>query len=67
MRRLLERRVVFLLIDQARIVKDDHVERVAIAPKMLVVGFDSLADVAQAVGRDHENRVFVGHRRGLCL
>ncbi|HEY6344148.1 MAG TPA: hypothetical protein VIY49_21870 [Bryobacteraceae bacterium] len=44
--RLCEQREILSLIGWGGIVKHDHLERVAIAPKMLVVLFDSLADFA---------------------
>lgn len=47
--------------------RNDHWRRVAAAAEIVVVGFDRLADIAQAIGRDDELQVVVGHVRVLML
>ena len=53
---------VLLLIDHARVVEDDHRDGMAIAAEVFVVGFNSLADFPQAVGRDDKAGLVVTHR-----
>src|SRR5262249_11240939 len=58
---LFEQRVVFLLGNGAGVVEDDQRRRVAVAAEGLVVLFDRLADLAQAIRGDHEIQVGEWH------
>ena len=64
---LLQQRVVLLLVGRAGVVEDDHPHRVAVAPEMLVVCFDRLADVPQPVRGDHERHLGLVHGRLLAV
>ena len=55
--RLLEQRVVLLVVRHARVVEDDDARRMPVVPEVLVVGRDRLAHVAQPVGRDDEDEL----------
>jgi hypothetical protein len=52
--RALEQRIIFPLIPRAGIVEDHDGEGVSVAPKVIVVLFDGLTDLAQPIGRNDE-------------
>ena len=54
---LLEQREVLVLVGGARVVEHDDANRVAVPPEVLVVLFDGLTDVAQAIGGNDEDEV----------
>jgi hypothetical protein len=49
-RGLLQERIVLLLIGWAGIVKDDHFDRMAVAPKVLIITLHRLTD-SRATGK----------------
>jgi hypothetical protein len=43
------------MIRQARIIEDDHLHGMPVAPEMLVVYLDRFGNIAQAVRRDNKD------------
>lgn len=52
--RALEQRIIFPVIRPAGIVEDHDGNGVSVAPKVIVVLFDGLTDLAQPIGRNDE-------------
>jgi hypothetical protein len=59
--RLLEQREVLVLVRGTRIVADDDAKRVTVPPEVLIVIFDRLTHVAQALGGNHEDEIVWFH------
>ena len=55
--RLFEQWMVLVLVGWTRIIEHDDAQRVSVPPEVLVVLFDRLADVAEAIGGNDEDEV----------
>lgn len=58
----LQRAEIFVMIGDRGIIEDDDRRGLAAAGEILVIGLDGRADVAQAIGRDHEMQVAFAHK-----